>query len=108
MDKKWLPTIMQSCLVTTIAINLMLVAMFLWIPNTPSVPATAYPTQNGVKNEYTSELQSRQDKGDYQVEAYQEYEITQDANGKVIKKEATDETTYLRYWNGENPTESAE
>lgn len=99
---------MQSCLVTAIAVNLMLVSMFLWVPNANSVPATAFPTQNGGKSEYSSELQSRQDKGSYQVEAYQEYEITRDADGKMIKKEATDETTYLRYWNGKNTTGSVE
>ncbi|SFW99549.1 hypothetical protein SAMN04487866_101116 [Thermoactinomyces sp. DSM 45891] len=108
MKNKWFSIIMQSCLVTTIAINLMLVAMFLWVPKANSVPATASPSQSGAKNEYTSELQNRQDKGSYQVEAYQEYEITRDASGNIIKKEATDETTYLRYWNGDNPTESAE
>ncbi|TCP69120.1 hypothetical protein [Baia soyae] len=108
MENKWLPTIIQSCLGTAIAINLMLVAMLLWVPQATSVTATAYPTQNGTKNEYTSELQSRQDKGSYQVEAYQEYEVTRDGDGKIVKKQATDETTYLRYWNGESSTESGE
>lgn len=101
MTTKWSTTIIQSCLVTVIAINLMLVAILISskiVPISPALPSIAYPNQIDLRTEFIMELQSRKRQGNYQVEHYQEYEITKDQYGNILKKEASNESTYLRYW----------
>lgn len=102
MTTKWTNTIIQSCLVTAISINLMLISLLIsskFVPITTALPSIAYTDQIELRTEYVMELQGRRQEGNYQVEHYQEYEITKDQYGTIVKKEASSEATYLRYWN---------
>lgn len=103
MTTTWTNTIIQSCLATIIAINLMLVAILISskiVPISTALPSIAYTDQIDLRTEYIMELQGRKVEGNYQVEHYQEYEITKDQHDNIIKKKASNKSTYLRYWNG--------
>ncbi|QKG84376.1 hypothetical protein GXN76_07725 [Kroppenstedtia pulmonis] len=100
MEKK--PTIIQTLLITVLAINLMLTGI-LFARNQISMPEAA-PTMGKpvgtTRTEYQMELENVTREGKWQVQHYRKIQLFYDAKGQVVKKEPTDEQTHLRYWTG--------
>ncbi len=55
-------------------------------------------TEHDLIMELQWKLEETKIEGDYEIEAYREYEVYKNAEGKVIETRATEHYEYLRYW----------
>jgi hypothetical protein len=96
-QKGWMSTV----LAVVVCVNMMLAGM-IWvrnrIPLPEAVPAQTKPIKPQLREEYRMEPEGVTQKGKWRVEHYREYRVVTDLNGKLLKKEPTDQTTNLRYW----------
>lgn len=101
----WRQTLIRVGIGTAISVNLMLLTMIAvskWIPIESAIPSFASTSKPNLYTEYVMELKDRKQEGDYEVEHYQEMEITYDKQGQIVSKKPTTNDTYVRYWIGDN------
>lgn len=115
-------TLINTCLITAIAINLMLIALAIGGSKVPLYEKKGEPVSSSpdipakVRTEFIMELMESRpvsssqslsedseevSNGRWVVDYYQEFEYQFDQYGKVIQKTPTQKEEYIRYWEKE-------
>ena len=105
MDLSWKQTLIQTLLVTVIAVNMMWVGLLVarsQLEPAGTAPVVGQPGSPASQKEFRLRYEGVTREGAWEVEHYRMIEIIRNAKGEKIRTRPAGEETHLRYWKGDS------
>ncbi|QKI82095.1 hypothetical protein [Kroppenstedtia eburnea] len=104
MEQSWKQTLIQTLLVTVIAVNMMWIGLLVArnrLEPAGTAPVMGRPGTPASQKEVRLQYEGVTSEGEWEVEHYRTIEILRDEKGREIQSRPTGEETHLRYWKGD-------